>query len=48
MIPPTLNESAIAAHELYLSFVSAGFTEDQALEMVTDIIIAGAENPGGN
>lgn len=41
MMRPTLNEAAIAAHEMYLSLVSAGFNEDQALDIVTDVIISG-------
>ena len=30
--------SAIAMHEIFLGFVSAGFTEDQALKIITGII----------
>lgn len=40
MMRPTMNEAAIAAHEMYLSLVSAGFNEDQALDIVTDVIIS--------
>lgn len=34
----SLATSAIAMHEVFLGFVSAGFTEDQALKMITGII----------
>ena len=33
-----LATSAIAMHEVFLGFVSAGFTEDQALRIITGII----------
>ena len=33
-----LATSAIAMHEVFLGFMSAGFTEDQALEIITGII----------
>ena len=33
-----LATSAIAMHEAFLGFVSAGFTEDQALKIITGII----------
>ncbi len=33
-----LATSAIAMHEVFLGFVSAGFTEDQALKIITGII----------
>lgn len=34
-----VNEGAIAQHELYEAWVQAGFTPDQALELVKAIII---------
>lgn len=34
----TLNEAAAAAHELYLSYVEAGFTEEQALTIVVGLL----------
>ncbi len=33
-----LATSAIAMHEVFLGFMSAGFTEDQALKIITGII----------
>lgn len=33
-----LATSAIAMHEVFLGFVSAGFTEDQALKIITGLI----------
>ena len=33
-----LATSAIAMHEVFLEFVSAGFTEDQALKIITGLI----------
>jgi hypothetical protein len=33
-----LATSAIALHEVFLGFVSAGFTEDQALKIITGLI----------
>jgi hypothetical protein len=33
-----LATSAIAMHEVFLGFVAAGFTEDQALKIITGII----------
>lgn len=34
----TLKETAIAAHECFTSFVEAGFTRDEALELVKSMI----------
>jgi len=36
--PLTLAETAIALHELYLSFVNAGFDEDQALYLIAEVL----------
>ena len=33
-----LATSAIAMHEVFLGFVAAGFTEDQALKIITGLI----------
>ena len=33
-----LATSAIAMHEVFLGFVSAGFTEDQALKIITGLL----------
>jgi hypothetical protein len=41
--PPPLTELAAAAvqqHELYRSWVDAGFTEEQALQLLAGIIMA--------
>lgn len=37
--PNTILDGAIVQHELYLSWVQAGFTPDQALELVKAVII---------
>jgi hypothetical protein len=42
---PTLLESAIMLNELYVSFVEAGFSEDQAMELTKAILIS---NLGGD
>lgn len=34
-------EAAIALHEMFLTFVQAGFTEDQALKIVLNMMISG-------
>ena len=36
----TLDESAIACHEQFMSFVRAGFTEPQALQLVAGLLAA--------
>ena len=33
-----LNEGAVAQHEMYLAWVHAGFTEEQALDLVKTVI----------
>jgi len=33
-----LNETAIRLHELYLSFVAAGFDADQAIYLVSNLL----------
>ena len=37
----TMLEAAIAIHEVYLSYVEAGFTDAQALELVKTLIANG-------
>ena len=39
-VPRTLIDGAIAVHEMYLSYVKAGFTEDQAMQLVVGWIQA--------
>lgn len=39
-----LLQSAIATHEIYTSYVEAGFTPDQALELLKAHIIAAGKN----
>ena len=34
----TLHTAAIAMHELYVSFVAAGFTENQAMQVVIEVV----------
>jgi len=41
----SLREGAVAFHELYLSYVDAGFTESQALTMICHIISAAMSRP---
>jgi len=36
----TLAETAIALHELFTSFVDAGFTEEQALYLVAEVMVS--------
>jgi hypothetical protein len=33
-----MDESAVAQHEMYMSWVRAGFTPDQALDLVKSVI----------
>jgi hypothetical protein len=46
-----LTEASISMHELFLSFVDAGFSEDQATTMIGAILIGttigNALRPGG-
>ena len=35
-----LATSAIAMHEVFLGFMAAGFTEDQALKIITGLILS--------
>lgn len=34
----TLDESAAALHEMYLSYMRAGFTRDQAMQLVLQVV----------
>jgi len=43
----TLLESAIAAHEAYTSFVTAGFTEGQAIQLVSAMLTGQPRPEGG-
>lgn len=38
-VPLTLSESAIGLHEFYLSLTNAGFTDDQAMYLVGEIVV---------
>jgi len=38
--PLSIAETAIALHELFISLVSAGFTEEQAMYLVAEVISA--------
>lgn len=40
-----LAEGAASAHELYLAYVAAGFTEGQALYLVAQLITAAMRGP---
>ncbi|MEU7431068.1 hypothetical protein AB0B07_09455 [Streptomyces sioyaensis] len=37
----TLAEAATGLHELYESFIAAGFTRDEALEVIKAIVVNG-------
>lgn len=39
-----MQEGAAAAHELFLAYQSAGFTEAQAIQILTGVIAATAQN----
>lgn len=41
-----LMSSAAMAHEMFLSYVAAGFTEPQAIYLVAQILTAGLRTPG--
>lgn len=32
--PPTMKHAAVALHELYLSYKAAGFSQDQAFQLI--------------
>ena len=38
----SITEGAIAQHEVYLLYINAGFTAEQALELLKALIMAGA------
>jgi hypothetical protein len=38
--PFSMAEGAVAAHEMFQSYVKAGFTEPQALHIVTELLKA--------
>lgn len=38
----TMNDDAIALHEVFTSLISAGFTEKQAMDLVTKLLLAQA------
>lgn len=44
--PFSMAESAVAMHEIYISFIDAGFTEDQAMEIVKTMIVEGVRGSG--
>jgi hypothetical protein len=46
-LPFTLRDSAIGIHEMFISLVEAGFTEDQAMELVKTTISAQILKEGG-
>jgi hypothetical protein len=37
-------ENAVHLHEMYISYVDAGFTEDQAFDLIKTILIIITEN----
>jgi hypothetical protein len=42
-----LAQGATAMHEMFRAYVEAGFTEQQALQIVIQIAVAGIEKRGG-
>jgi hypothetical protein len=44
----TLTEAAIALHEFYLSLITAGFDEDQAMYLVGAVVQTQAAGVGGD
>jgi len=40
----TLDESSVAMHEMYLSYLRAGFTEEQAMRIIIAIVTNVAAN----
>ena len=44
MPTPSLDTAAIALHEVFSSYVRAGFTESQALQLVSAQLVATANN----
>jgi hypothetical protein len=38
-----LLDAAVQAHELFLSFIEAGFTEEQAIKLVIGLLKSGTE-----
>jgi hypothetical protein len=47
-IPPfTLAESAVAAHEMHLSYIAAGFTVEQAFTLVQTTLLASIQFKAG-
>lgn len=43
---PQLAAAAVQLHELYTAYLGAGFTENQALYLVGQILAAGVRGPG--
>jgi hypothetical protein len=41
----TISESAVAQHEILMSYVKAGFTRSEALELLKTLIAAGTNQP---
>ena len=39
-----LQEGAVEARRLYEALIEAGFTEDEAMKLITDTIVAAASN----
>lgn len=40
-----MDQAAITAHETFMAFLRAGFTEPQALTLVSNIMTANLSNP---
>jgi hypothetical protein len=42
-----LAQSAVGAHEMFIAFVGAGFTDSQALYLVGQVMVSAMHNPTG-
>lgn len=42
---PDMRTAAVATHEMFISYVEAGFTQEQALFLVSQMVIAASRPP---
>lgn len=40
----TINDAAALSHEIYLSYIAAGFSEEQAFRLMMALMVAGVRN----
>lgn len=51
IVPFSMDESAVALHETFLSMQRAGFTEDQAMQLIQEVLkgaLSNAEDTEGD